>query len=243
MQAKKEDKFKEILLTGSKKMGVYLNDNQLLIFLKYLQELKKYRELINISGIVNEEDILIKHFLDSLACLVSKKIKPEDLVVDIGSGAGFPGIPLKIVMDNIDLTLVESVEKRAKILSFITEELDLKKVKIVNKRMENFIREGEREKYDIATARAISSLPVILEYALPAIKVDGYFLALKGPKAKEEIKFSKRALEELKGKVETLLKVEIPYLNAERFIVIVRKIAETPQKYPRRTGIPQKRPL
>jgi 16S rRNA (guanine527-N7)-methyltransferase len=243
MQAEKENELRNILLVGSEKLGVCLGEDQLLKFLRYLCELRKQTERINVSGIIDEKEIIVKHFLDSLSCLIAGKIKPEDCVVDIGSGAGFPGIPLKIAINDLKLTLVESVRKKAEFLSSVSDKLGLKDVEIVNKRIEDFVREGKREKYNIAITRAVSSLPVLLEYALPSIKVNGYFLALKGPKVKEEIISSKKAIEELRGEIEALLKVEVPYLNRERFIVVVRKKESTPLKYPRRAGIAKKRSI
>lgn len=243
MQVEKEDELRNILLIGSEKLGIHLGEDQLLNFFKYLYELKKQTEHVNVSGIIDEKEIIVKHFLDSLSCLAAGRICPGDCVVDIGSGAGLPGIPLKIAMNDLRLTLVESVRKKADFLSFVSDKLGLKDIEIVNKRIEDFVKEGKREKYDVAVTRAVASLPVILEYALPSIKVNGYFLALKGPKVKEEIVSSKKALEVLKCEIESLLKVEVPYLNRERFIVVVRKKESTPSEYPRRAGVPQKKPI
>ena len=223
-----EEKLKEI----SKQINIDLNENQLDKFKKYMNLLLEWNEKINLTAITEESEIITKHFIDSLT--ISKYIKDTDRIIDIGTGAGFPGVPLKIEKENNEIVLMDSLNKRIKYLEDIIEKLQLKRITAVHGRAEDFgIKEEYREKFDIATARAVANLPVLLEYCLPFVKVGGYFLCMKGPDVEEELNAARKALEVLGGKIE---KIEIPFDDIRHSIIVIKKVASTPKKYPRNAG-------
>ncbi len=214
-------------------------------FCRYGELLLTWNQKMNLTAITQPKEVVIKHFIDSLAF---GKLLPDFAVgirlLDIGTGAGFPGIPLKLVNPGLEVVLVDALGKRLKFLQEVIAELGLSGVDTVHARAEEIGRNGEyREKYDVVTARAVARLPVLLEYALPVLKVGGRFLAGKGHQADEEIREADIALQVLSGRVE---RVERFVLNEEaehRAIIVVTKIATTAREYPRRIGVPEKKPL
>jgi 16S rRNA (guanine527-N7)-methyltransferase len=233
-----------MLEEGARKLGVEFNAEQIELFLIYLVELKKWNKKINLTSIVEDEKIVSSHFLDSMSCLVSKRISPASKMVDLGAGAGFPGIPLKIACPPLCLTLIDSSKKKADFLKFLVKKLKLKNVEVVCKRAEEFAKaSSNREDYDIVVARAVSFLPVLIEYSLPLLKIGGALIAQKGRKDEEELERGRKAASILGGEIEKILKVDVPFLDEERHLVIVGKASATPLKFPRRTGVPQKRSL
>jgi len=232
-----------MLSDGSKEFGIDLTQEQLDKFSKYAGLLVEWNEKMNLTAITDEEGIVIKHFLDSLSLFIALPEKANSLI-DVGTGAGFPGIPVKIVRDNMNVTLLDSLEKRIKFLNEVCSALSLNDIKAVHGRAEDFgIDKKYRESFEAATARGVAPLPVLLEYCLPFVKVGGYFLAMKGPDAMNEIKESKNALDVLGGEVLEAKKFKLPFSDIERCIVIVRKYRHTPQIYPRKSGKPTKNPL
>lgn len=217
-----------------------LSDSEMQDLSTFAQELVVWNQRFNLTAIREATDIRKKHFLDSLSCM---QIDLTGRVIDVGSGAGFPGLVLRILSPDMELCLVESISKKTQFLSHIVQVLGLKKVSVVTARAEKLGQDPQfREQYDWAVARALAKLPVLLEYLLPLVKVGGYVLAQKGKTAFGEIDVAKNALSMLGGKVEEVIPINIPGLE-ERSLVIIKKIAETPQKYPRREGMPGKRPL
>jgi len=218
-------------------------------FKKYASMLVEKNKVMNLTAIVDDQGIALRHFIDSLT-LVSfieaeqkKQNKKELSIIDVGTGAGFPGIPLKIAMPEIKLTLMDSLQKRIGFLKDVTTELDLKNVNHIHSRAEDAGRDKKnREKYDIATARAVANLPVLCEYCLPFVKVGGCFMAMKG-KLEEELDQSSKAILTLGGTIERVEKFTLPGTDMERTVVVIRKVRPTPPKYPRQAGKPTKEPI
>ena len=224
--------------------GISLNAQQLGAMNIYRDELASWNTKQNLTAIHEPEMVRVKHFLDSLSGYLAMKGTSMKQVVDVGTGAGFPGLPLKILCPTIKLTLVESKEKKADFCRHIVKTLKLEGVEVVQARAEVMGQlEEHRESYDWAMARAVAVLPVLLEYLLPLVKVGGCVLAMKGETAPTEIQSSERAIRILGGHLRQLLPVTLPGVVEERYLVVVDKVAATPEKYPRREGIPSKRPL
>jgi len=225
-------------------LGIQLQAHQLQAAHRYADLLVEWNQKINLTAITSPEDIRKKHFLDSLSCdLVFRGSSPGRLI-DVGTGAGFPGLPLKILYPEMQLTLVESVAKKTSFLSVIVQELGLKAVEIVTNRAEAVGQDpAHREKYDWAVARALAGLPVLVEYLLPLVKVGGFVLAQKGETALEELKEAHKALGILGGKAREPIPVSLPGLPDRRYLVLIEKTRPTPAQFPRRVGLPGKRPL
>lgn len=232
----------ELLQEGSKQFGLTLNENQVKAFLSYMKVLLEWNEKINLTAIENEREVIIKHFIDSLSILPYIENK-EISIIDVGTGGGFPGIPVKIAYDKVRVTLLDSLDKRIRFLNEVINILELKSIKAVHGRAEDHgIKSEYREKFDIVTARAVANLPVLLEYCLPFVKPGGIFIAMKGSST-EEIETSGKALNTLGGEIEKVETLQLPFSDAKRNIIIVRKLRQTPTKYPRKAGKPSKEPL
>lgn len=224
--------------------GLTLTPRQMSQLAVYERELMEWNEKINLTAIRDVEGIRAKHFLDSLSCSLVWKDQPPRRLVDVGTGAGFPGLVLKILYPNLKLTLVESIGKKANFCSHMVQTLGLEDVEVLTQRAEDAGRDpAHREKYDWAVARAVAVLPVLAEYLLPLVKVGGGMLAQKGESASLEVHSSEKALNLLGGRMQQLVKVELPGVADERFLVVVRKFAATPPAYPRRAGQPAKNPI
>ena len=222
--------------------NIEISDNQLEKFDKYMRLLLEWNEKINLTAIVEPDEVKIKHFLDSLTVL--KYINDEDKVIDIGTGAGFPGIPLKIMKSNTKITLLDSLNKRINFLNIVIEELGLKNIETIHGRAEEFARNKMyREKYDVAVSRAVANLSTLTEYMLPFVKVGGKCICMKGANVKEEVDKAKNAIQELGGKIEKIDNFYLSNNDNERNIIIIKKIKETKSKYPRKAGMPSKEPL
>ena len=225
-------------------LGFQLTLTQLEAFSIYEEELIAWNERINLTAIRDPEKIRLKHFLDSLSCLLVLRNTPLHKVIDVGTGAGFPGIPLKIVCPSIQLTLVEAVGKKSSFCEFIVQRLGLNAVSVINERVEILGHSlGHREQYDWALARAVADLPVLVEYLLPLVRIGGAMLAMKGENAPSEAQAAERAMGILGGHLRQLVPVALPGVAEERYLVCVDKIAATPPAYPRRAGVPSKKPL
>jgi 16S rRNA (guanine527-N7)-methyltransferase len=225
-------------------LGIQLSDEQLAAFETYERELIEWNARFNLTSIVDPQQIRIRHFLDSLSCWIAMRSAPPGRVIDLGAGAGFPGLPLKILQPQMELTLVEATAKKAGFLEHIVQVLRLEQVTVLAKRAEDVGQIPEhREAYDWAIARALAPMPVLAEYMLPVVKVGGRMLAQKGRDVKLETQQAASAFQALGGEVADVLSVAIPHLEEERWLVTVNKTAPTPPNYPRRVGIPTKRPL
>lgn len=225
-------------------LNLQLSPRQVELFTLYERELLEWNEKFNLTAIRKPEEIRAKHFLDSLTCLQGFKETWPARLIDIGTGAGFPGIPLKIAFPHLRLTLVESVGKKADFCRHIMELLQLDKVEVIQSRAEDLGQMADhREMYDMAVARAVAALPVLAEYLLPLVKVGGRVVAQKGESAPAEVHAAEHALRVLGGHVRQITPVELPGVADDRYLVIIDKVAATPPAYPRRAGLASKRPL
>ena len=257
-----------LLFDGARALGLELNEEHLRTFEVYYRELVAWNEKVNLTAITDYEQVQIKHFLDSLTCLLALKGVKEQrtreqetksqgslrpcspvtllpcLAIDIGAGAGFPGLPLKIVCRNLQLTLLEASGKKVRFLEHIVSRLGLEGVEVIKGRAEEVGQDAaHREGYDLALARAVAELPVLVEYALPFCRLGGLFVAQKGPEGDAEARAAEGAMSTLGGSLRRIVHLELPHLAEPRSLVVIEKTAPTPEKYPRRPGIPSKRPL
>jgi 16S rRNA (guanine527-N7)-methyltransferase len=225
-------------------LGIRFSEEQRAAFDLYARELLEWNRKFNLTTITDPEQIRIKHFLDSLSCWLAMRESPPGKLVDVGAGAGFPGIPLKILKPDIHLTLVEATAKKTGFLLHLVQFLRLEEVHVGTTRAEEFGHQNaHRESFDWAVARAVAPLPVLVEYLLPLVKVGGYALAQKAKDAEAEAKAAKKAIKKLGGELTEVKKVDVPGLEDERNLVIITKVSTTPETYPRRPGVPSKRPL
>jgi 16S rRNA (guanine527-N7)-methyltransferase len=232
----------DLLASTAAAWGHPLSAAQLDQFDVYADELRRWNEQVNLTAIDDTPGIVTRHFLDSLRCANSWGAAPDTLV-DIGAGAGFPGLPLKILRPALQLTLVESIAKKAAFLRHMADTLGLTNVEIITARAEVVGRDiAQRERYDVAVARAVAELRVLAEYCLPLCRIGGRFLAPKGAQIEQELRTALPAITQLGGRLVGVETVELPEL-APRSLVIVEKIAPTPPQYPRAPGVPAKRPL
>jgi 16S rRNA (guanine527-N7)-methyltransferase len=224
--------------------GVTLTPDQLRAFREYERELLEWNAKFNLTAIDDPQKIRVKHFLDSLTCLLAMGEGCKGRVADVGTGAGFPGIPLKIACPGMRLSLIESVGKKAAFCQHVVELLRLKDVEVFPQRAETLGHDpAHRERYDWAVARAVAALPVLAEYLLPLVRVGGFALAMKGESAPAEAHAAENALRILGGELRRLVPVVLPGVEDERYLVVLEKRAATPAGYPRRVGVPAKRPL
>ena len=234
------------LLEFKKKMAEKLSKTEQMLlpeqteqFYKYMKLLIEWNQKMNLTAITEPNEIIEKHFVDSLT--IMPYIKKNSRIIDVGTGAGFPGIPIKIADSSLEITLLDSLNKRITFLEKVISELQLKNIEAIHGRAEEYVKE-KRESYDIAVSRAVAELPILLEYLLPYVKVGGKCICMKGPKATEEIVKSKKALEILGGKIEKIENIKIND-EMERNIIIISKTKKTPVKYPRKAGKPSKEPI
>lgn len=225
-------------------VGLRLTRRQIHALSLYEAELLDWNTRFNLTAIRNAEEIRTKHFLDSLTCLSALRDTPCDRVIDIGTGAGFPGLVMKIVLPAMRLTLVESVGKKADFCRHVVSKLNLEQVEVIQERAEALGQmPAHREQYDWAVARAVAVMPVLAEYLLPLVRVGGSVLAMKGEHGPAETHTAEHALRLLGGQLRQLVPVHLPGVAEDRYLVVIGKVAATPQVYPRRVGIPSKRPL
>lgn len=235
---------KDILKDGSKELNIEITDYQIDQLLKYKDILLEWNQKMNLTAIEEEQEVMIKHFLDSLSCIQTKYLKPEGSMIDVGTGAGFPGVPLKIALPNINLTLLDSLKKRINFLEEVCNETNLSNVEFVHGRAEDFGQDKNlREKYDYAVSRAVAALNVLVEYCLPFVKVGGYFICQKGPGLIDELPEAKKAIKVLGGEVVDQITVTLPFSDITHYILVIKKIKQTPSKYPRKAGKPSKEPI
>lgn len=232
-----------VLFEEAKKFGINLDELQLSKFEEYKNFLLEYNSHTNLTSITDPKDIAIKHFLDSI--LVNKffEVPKNSKVIDVGTGAGFPGVPLKILREDINLTLLDSLNKRIKFLNELCEKIEIK-ADIIHARAEELShKENYREKFDVAVSRAVAPLNILCEYCIPYLKTGGYFVSLKGSNFEEEIENSKNALGILGAKIQDVKSFELPENKGFRSIVIIKKIKDVSKKYPRSNSQISKKPL
>ena len=231
------------LREGAAQFGVELQEKHLQRFSLYGDFLIEYNEKVNLTALTDEEEVMEKHFIDSLSILQIANLRPSMSVIDIGTGAGFPGVPLLIMEPNLQLTLLDSLQKRLAFLQELLNKLELTAT-LVHQRAEDGAHNAlYRERYDLAVARAVAPLPVLLEYCLPYVRSGGRFLAMKGPSLTEELTDSQNALQILGGKAERDCCFFLPFSEQERRLLLVKKIRQTPIKYPRGAGTVKNKPL
>lgn len=223
--------------------GIELSEEQQRQFQTYYQMLVEWNEKINLTSITEEHEVYLKHFYDSIAPSFYTDLTKELTICDIGAGAGFPSIPLKIIYPNLKVTIVDSLNKRIKFLNQLAEALELENVNFVHDRAETFGKGVYRESYDIVTARAVARLSVLSELCLPLVKKGGQFIALKSSKGEEELEEARFGLGILGGKVRETISYELPEEAGERQMILIDKRSQTPKKYPRKPGTPNKSPL
>jgi 16S rRNA (guanine527-N7)-methyltransferase len=235
----------QTLYNGAQQFGFTLTQNQLDAFTRYSQELVDWNQRVNLTSITDPADIVVKHFLDSLAVAAVLPRSAAGLtVIDVGAGAGFPGLPLKIALPGIRLTLLEATGKKAVFLQHVVNTLGLPNVAVVTARAEEAGRQPRlREQFDVVLARAVAVMPVLAELTLPLVKVGGLVIAAKGQDPTAEIKEAANALGVLGGRVKQILPVTVPGLEAARHLVVIKKIKPTPKQYPRRPGLPAQKPI
>ncbi|HIE38299.1 MAG TPA: 16S rRNA (guanine(527)-N(7))-methyltransferase RsmG [Anaerolineales bacterium] len=235
------------LIRGAQELGIPLNKGHLSLFQAYYEELVEWNRRFNLTAITDYQGVQVRHFLDSLSCLLA--LPQADLqagvrVIDVGTGAGFPGVPLKILCPGMHLTLLEATRKKVAFLEHLTRRLELRGVQVIHARAEELGRRPiHREQYDWALARAVAEMPTLAEYLLPLVRVGGAILAQKGEGGPAEVHAAEEAIRILGGRVQRLVLVNLHGLAETRYLVVVDKVAATPEKYPRRPGIPVKRPL
>ncbi len=235
---------KELAQHARTMLGIRLTMDQIQALQIYERELLDWNERFNLTAIDDPQKVRIKHFLDSLTCLCLLRESPFESLIDVGTGAGFPGLPLKIIYPHIRLTLVESVGKKTRFCRHMVKTLRLDQVEIIQERAEVLgqLRE-HREQYDWAVARAVAILPVLAEYLLPFVRIGGGMLAMKGDQAPAEAQATEHAARVLGGHLRRLVPIHLPGVAEERYLVVLDKIAATPRGYPRRVGLPAKKPL
>lgn len=234
--------FKEEMQINLKALGLELNDEQIKNFYDFMSLLIEKNKVMNLTGITEPKEIILKHFIDSLTIL--KYIDRNSLVIDVGTGAGFPGLPLKLADMSLKITLLDSLNKRINFLNEVIEHINLDKLKTIHGRAEDFGRNTEyREKYDVVTSRAVAPLNILLEYMMPFIKVEGKCICMKGSNCDDEIENAKNAIGILGGEIEKIEKFTLPNSDNSRTILIIKKVKKTSGQYPRNAGIPTKKPL
>ena len=237
-----KEEFSEKIKEYMNKINIEISDKQIEKFFDYMNLLLEWNEKINLTAITEPEDIILKHFVDCATIL--KFIKDEDKIIDIGTGAGFPGIPLKILNEKLDITLMDSLNKRINFLNEIINKLDLKNIVAIHARAEELARnKGYREKFDIATSRAVANLSTLSEYMLPFVKKNGMVISMKGSNIEEEVKNAKKAIKILGGEIEKIDNFNLANTNNIRNIITIKKVVKTPKEFPRKAGKPSKEPI
>ncbi|MDD6735885.1 MAG: 16S rRNA (guanine(527)-N(7))-methyltransferase RsmG [Clostridiales bacterium] len=229
----------KILIDGFKQFKLDVSDRQIMQLTEYARLLQDWNNKINLTAICSDEGIATKHFLDSASALLTGHVQGK--VIDVGTGAGFPGLVLKILKPDIELTLLDSLNKRLNFLKAVSEEIGTD-AELVHARAEDGGR-LYRSMYDTVVARAVANMTVLSELCIPFLKVGGYFLALKGPLADEELEDAKRAIYILGGELSEVFSVKIPFTDLNHKIIIIKKVRQTPQQYPRKPGVATKTPI
>ncbi|GGG08433.1 16S rRNA (guanine(527)-N(7))-methyltransferase RsmG [Paenibacillus aceti] len=238
------DKVQENFQNLLSERQLQLSAEQLEQFERYYQELVTWNEKMNLTGITEREQVYIKHFYDSITLSFYVDFNQISTMADIGSGAGFPGIPLKICFPHLKLTIIDSLNKRIQFLQNVVDQLGLQDVQLLHGRAEDLARKDQlRDSFDLVSARAVARLAVLNEFCLPFVSTGGIFAAMKGVHPEEEVKEAARSMTELKGKLSATQHFSLPMENSERHIILINKIASTPKKYPRKAGTPLKSPI
>ncbi len=225
-------------------LGIQLTEKQKQQFDKFYELLVEWNKVMNLTGITEYEEVNEKHFVDSVALVKAVSLNEKQNLIDVGTGAGFPGIPLKIVFPHLKVTLLDSLNKRIKFLDTVIEELGLEHIETIHGRAEDFAKQAHyREQYDICVSRAVANLATLSEYCLPYVKIGGLFIPYKSGEIEEELSHSEKAITILGGKLDQVIKFELPGSEIGRSFVKIEKVKSTAKKYPRKAGLPSKEPL
>lgn len=234
----------DLLVDGCGEFGVMLTNEQIDQFTKYFEILVEWNKVMNLTGITDFEEVLVKHFVDSLAVAKIVDMKDVKSVIDIGTGAGFPGIPLKIAFPHLKITLLDSLKKRIGFLNEVIAQLGLQNIETIHGRAEEYAKQKSyRESYDLCVSRAVANLAALTEYCLPYVSAGGKFIPYKSGKIEEELAESKNAVKILGGDISDVKKFCLPSSDIERSFIIIEKVKKTPGKYPRKAGLPTREPL
>ena len=237
-------KFFDLMKRAVNEAGLELTELQYEQFIKYMRLLQEWNEKINLTAITDDEEVIKKHFIDCIKAFKSDAIKNAKTIIDVGTGAGFPGLPIAIMNPNVKVTLLDSLNKRINFLNLVVKELGLTNVTTIHSRAEDGARNPElREKFDVATSRAVANMAVLSEFCLPYVKKNGHFVALKGPAIEEELENGKAAIKILGGELKNIIEVSIEGTDLRHSIVEVLKVKECNKKYPRKAGTVNKNPL
>ena len=238
------DEWKELLQASSKEMGIALTATQAEQFMTYMDLLLEWNEKMNLTTITEPRDVVLKHFADCLSIVPFLEIKENTKIIDVGTGAGFPGIPVKIACPHMSMLLLDSLQKRIGFLEAVMKKLMLTDVSCVHSRAEDAGQSPlYREQFDYCVSRAVANLAILAEYCLPFVKVGGRLIALKGPEAGKEVQEAQRAVAKLGGKIMSIHDVTIPFTDLSHKLIIIEKNKATPKQYPRKAGTISKSPL
>ena len=234
----------EQLRKKSEQLNIALDEKQLEQFHLYYERLVEKNKVMNLTAITEKDEVIDKHFIDSIALKKATDVTKPLRILDLGTGAGFPGIPLKIAYPNLNITLLDSLNKRIKFLNEVIEELHLEGINAIHGRAEDYAKQSDyREQFDLCVSRAVANLSTLSEYCLPYVKEGGCFISYKSGSVEEELNQSKKAIFELGGKIKDVIPFSLPETDIERTFVIIEKVRKTPKKYPRKAGLPSKEPI
>lgn len=234
----------EILEKGCEELGITLNDTQKNQFIQFYEYLVEKNKVMNLTGITEFQEVLVKHFLDSLACVKAVDMSKVNRIMDIGTGAGFPGVPLKIAFPHLEACLLDSLKKRVNFLEENFQLLKLENITAIHGRAEEFAKnKAYRETYDLCVSRAVSNLATLSEYCLPYVKTGGFFISYKSGTVQEEVEQAQKAIKILGGRIQDVVYFQLPDSEIQRSLVVIEKVKATPGRYPRKAGTPLKEPL
>ena len=234
----------QLLINGLCELGIQVSDNMIDQFSKYYEMLIEWNQKINLTAITEEVEVIQKHFLDSVLSIKEFDFSRVDQMIDVGTGAGFPAIPLKIIHPQLKIVLLDSLNKRIQFLNTVADHLELKAIECIHSRAEDLAKQKDyRGAFDVCVSRAVSNLSTLSEYCLPFVKNEGCFIAYKSENSGEEIELAKKAISVLGGNIQSIQNYKIPTTNITRTIVKIQKVKETPNAYPRKAGKPLKKPL
>ena len=234
----------QIMKEASMEVGFDLTENQYNQFITYMKLLQEWNEKINLTAITEDEEVIKKHFIDCIKAFKSKAVRNAKTVIDVGTGAGFPGLPIAIMNPDISVTILDSLNKRINFLNTVVAQLELKNVTTIHSRAEDGARKPElRESFDVATSRAVANMAVLSEFCLPYVRVNGYIVSLKGPAIEEELKEGQKAINTLGGSLENIIEVNIEESDLKHNIVEIKKVNKCPKTYPRKAGTVNKKPI